>query len=286
MKKNKIFYSVATTAAALVMTAAPIIPTFAAYDGNKAESNATFKVTEASDGGDIDIPDTDKPDTSKTGDDALQLVAVPSFDFGEVSTTQLLTGKKGITPLSQAKDADGNIVDDDAQHAGTTTDAADATTQNNPNYHLTVSDLRGVDKNEWTLTAGITAFNSDDKTHALNGTLNLISTQAAVDKDYAGFKEDVLSKNDFANLGTTTPVALTTGTDPAPIFNTADHDDSSATTNRGISVASLGASTLDLDADKTAVSGHYDATITWQLATTVKVAAATGADTTTDGSGN
>lgn len=258
MKKNKIFYSVATTAAALVMTAAPIIPTFADADVTK-QSDATFTVTEKSTTP-PDIPTVDIPDTNQEGDGALQLVAVPSFDFGTVSTTELMAGKTGLTSSSIAKDpkktdGSGEAADDAGATSGTPATA-------NTNRHLTVSDLRGSDNN-WDLSATLSTFKSDDGKSELTGTLNLKSTQKAVQDEYAAgadgtgttpYTQDFMTLKDFSDMDK----AVKTG--ETQTLYTASNDN-----GRGINVARLDTSTLDLDKNTTAQAGHYTATIDWEL---------------------
>jgi hypothetical protein len=270
MKKNKIFYSVATAAATLVMTAAPMVSTFATAD-NKAETHATFTVTEKTDDTKINIPDTDKPDTTKEGDDALQLVAVPSFDFGTVSTTELIAGKT-MDVAGMAKDKDGNTVQDNAVKAGVAPDEAvnhDSTT--NDKYHLTVSDLRGSD-NSWDLSAKLSKFtNDDDATSTLDGTLNLKSDAQKVADEYdaGNYTKDYMTLADFSALNKSIDTDSST-------------DLYSTTAGRGINVAELSGSTLDLKSNKTAKAGHYTATINWELKSTATAPAA-GTGT---GSGN
>ncbi|WP_125570870.1 WxL domain-containing protein [Lacticaseibacillus songhuajiangensis] len=270
MKKNKIFYSVATAAATLVMTAAPMVPTFAAYTDNKAQSHATFEVTETTTKPDVNIPDTDKP---TNGD--LQLVAVPNFDFGKVSTSELIAGKT-LTVDGMAKNASGAIADD-ATKSGANND------QNNDKYHLTVSDLRGQD-NDWDLTATLSKFTNDaDSSSALEGTLNLSSNAKTVTDQYAAgadgnldtaddaYTQDYLTLADFSALNK----SITTGSTET-LYST--------TNGRGINVAEFSGSTLDLKKSSTAKAGHYTATIDWELKSTAPTEpAGTGTDT---GSGN
>lgn len=259
MKKNKIFYSVATAAATLVMTAAPMVSTFAATDTSK-QSDATFTVTEATDTT-PNIPDTDKPDTTQTGDGALQLVAVPSFDFGTVSTSELIAGKSGMGVDGMAKDASGNAIPSDQ---GTTSGTSAAA---NNKYHLTVSDLRGQD-NDWDLTAKMSNFTSDDSASTLTGKINLKSTFSDVQSEYAAgnYTQDYLTLEDFSNMNQ----VLTTGA-TTDLYNTTTAD---AGKGRGINVAALGGSTLDLDKNATAKAGHYTATIDWELKSVASAAAA------------
>jgi hypothetical protein len=254
MKKNKIFYSVATAAATLVMTAAPMVSTFAAdiTPAPTGTSHATFTVDPTK--STVDVPDTDKPDTGKTGDGALQLVAVPGFDFGSVGTTDLITGKKDIASQSVAKNADGSNTD--------------TPTVANDSQHLTVSDLRGTNVG-WKLSASMTSFTKDgaaagDATGTINGTLNLKGDKDQLVKDYAGHAWD--TDKDLPALATlaTFPtlnggVAIpTTGADTT-IY------DATAPDGAGINVANTHNSTLDLTAAPSATAGHYAATITWTL---------------------
>lgn len=268
MKKNKIFYSVATAAATLVMTAAPMVSTFAATD-NTAQTNATFKVTEDTTTT-PDIPDTDKPDTTKTGDDALQLVAVPSFDFGTVSTSELLTGKTMVV-AGMAKDAAGTTIPDDATKSGA------AKNKTNDKYHLTVSDLRGSD-NAWDLSAKLSDFKSDNGASTLKGTLELKSDASKVTAEYdAGvdgnasttddaYTKDYMTLADFSAMDK----SLTTGEDATKLYST--------TAGRGINVAEMSGSKLALKKSTTAKAGHYTATIDWELKSTPT---ASGAGTST-----
>ncbi len=265
MKKNKIFYSVATAAATLVMTAAPMVSTFAAADNTK-QTHATFEVTETTDTK-PNIPDIDQPDTTKEGDDALQLVAVPSFDFGTISTTELIAGKTGMTVASLAKDKDGNTIADDATKADATT--ANPAGAENTKYHLTVSDLRGSD-NSWDLSAKLSKFtNDDDATSTLDGTLNLKSDAQKVTDEYdaGSYTKDYMTLADFSALDKSIDTGSST-------------DLYSTTAGRGINVAELSGSTLDLKKNSSAKAGHYTATIDWELKSTATApAAGTGTGT-------
>jgi hypothetical protein len=268
MKKNKIFYSVATAAATLVMTAAPMVSTFAATDVSK-QSDATFTVTEDTTTKPV-IPDTDQPDTNQTGDGALQLVAVPSFDFGTVSTSELIAGKTGMTVGNIAQnpmkdDGSGNMVaaTDDGATSGKDANGAPVA---NSNYHLTVSDLRGKD-NDWDLTATMSNFKSDDGKSTLTGKINLKSTFHDVEAEYTGgnFTTDYLTLKDFSNMDQ----VLTTGS-ATDLYNTTTADSGKGKgKGRGINVAALGKSTLDLGKNATATAGHYTATIDWELKSVV-----------------
>jgi hypothetical protein len=257
MKKNKIFYSVATAAATLVMTAAPMVSTFAAAGdpiSQTGTSHATFTVDPTK--SDVKVPDTDKPDTTKTGDGALQLVAVPGFDFGSIGTTDLITGKKGIATFSSI--ATGAT---DATSTAKTADKAEADTPDtaNPDQHLTVSDLRGTNVG-WKLSASMTSFLKDgatagDTTGTINGTLNLKGDADKLATDYTGYDSSLQTLTGFSTLSVAIP---TTGA-ATTIY------DAAAPAGAGINVANTSDSTLDLDAAPSATAGHYAATITWTL---------------------
>ena len=276
MKKNKIFYSVATAAATLVMTAAPMVSTFAADNTISKQSDATFEVTEKTTTK-PDVPPTDLPDTDKTDDGALQLVAVPSFDFGSVSTIDLMVGKTAIPAAGVAQNPMVN--------GAAATDAG----ANNADQHLTVSDLRGIDTNTWDLSAKLSNFKSyDDKgklagtlTGTLTGTLNLVSTFEDVQADYKtnpdtnkAYTQAYLTNHDFSNLNKS--LTTTDGPDTTDLFTATGTTDNPG---RGINVAKLNKSTLDLKANPAAKSGHYTATIDWTL-TSASIADVAGSGST------
>jgi hypothetical protein len=253
MKKNKIFYSVATAAATLVMTAAPMVSTFAAVDASLRSdtSHATFTVDPTK--STVDVPDTDKPDTNQTGDGALQLTAVPGFDFGTIGTTDLITGKDNIP-----------VADEDA-NAGTKSEAKDASgawiDASNPNHHLAVSDLRGSNAG-WTLTASMTPFvNDDDADVKITGQLNLAGNAAKLATDYTGYDPSLQTLGDaFRTLKAAIPATSTTDVPTsATVYDAVDG------TGAGINVANTDDSTLNLEPSTDATAGHYTATITWTL---------------------
>jgi hypothetical protein len=228
------------------MTAAPMVSTFAdAGDpiSQTGTSHATFTVDPTK--STTDVPDTDKPDTSETGDGALQLVAVPGFDFGSVGTTDLITGKKAIANDGTAKNADGSATDSPAVA--------------NPNQHLTVSDLRGTNVG-WKLSASMTSFLKDgatagDTTGTINGTLNLKGNADKLASDYTDYDTSLQTLTDFPTLA----VAIPTTSADTTIY------DAAAPAGAGINVANTSDSTLNLDAAPSATAGHYAATITWTL---------------------
>lgn len=255
-KNNKLVYGFTGIAATVLMALAPVAGVFAATP-NTLNSTAQVEVLEGGtptnpNNPEEKIPDgPDLPDTvGKTGEDLLQLVAVPDLRFKDTSATDLETA-------DQKLDYADTVVEN-----GTNADNTDA--------HLTVSDYRGTLAG-WKLSAGLTNFkNIDDSSSAdLTGSIHLQSegkgegTVGASDKVFL----DRDTEGGYAFL-TNTGVDLKTGDTDTQILNAEPGE------GMGMTIAQMTASQLKLNKEAGAKKGTYQADITWTLSSTAATSAA------------
>lgn len=268
IKNNKLIYGFVSIAATAFMALAPAAGVFAdasastPYTSTPINSTAQIEVEE---GGtptnpnkpEEKIPDgPDLPDTTKTGEDLLQLVTVPDMNFGKVNAGDLLSGKSGITFVDTK-------VTNGTHDNGTDDNKA----------HLTVSDYRGTGAG-WKLQAALSEFKSGSNT--LTGSIDLKNTN--IGKGYVGATDKTFEAGGYATL--TAGVNL-------PTDNT-DQEIWIAPTNQGagMTIADLSTSTLNLDQNTAAKKGVYQANIKWTLSSTATPAAAgDGSETGTPAEG-
>lgn len=261
-KNNKLVYGFTGIAATVLMALAPAAGVFAATP-NTLNSTAQVEVLEGGtptnpNNPEEKIPDgPDLPDTvGKTGEDLLQLVAVPDLRFKDTSATDLETA-------DQKLDYADTVVEN-----GTNADNTDA--------HLTVSDYRGTLAG-WKLSAGLTNFkNIDDGSSAeLTGSIDLKSQNAGIGVVGASDKAfmDNTAEGGYAYLASH-GVKLSTGDTDTQILNAGDGE------GMGMTIAEMTASQLNLIKAPAAKKGTYQATMTWTLSSTAATPAATNGSET------
>lgn len=286
-KNNKFVYGFVSIAATALMAIAPSVGVFAddtpaetsttatSYKNTPLTSNAQVVVEEGgipTNPNDPSKPITDVPDlpnTNVTGEDLLQLVAVPDLNFGKVKAGDIESAAQTL-----------NFVD---------TTVKDGKNKNNGLAHLTVSDYRGTLAG-WKLSASMTDFTNlgDASSAHLTGSIDLINHN--VGQGVVGATDKTFLASGYQTLDT--KVKLPTTNTAATIW------DAPKGQGYGMTIADLSASKLNLDLKQGAKTGTYQSTITWTLSSTAatpeagtgkKDGAATNAtnsDTTTNSESN